>query len=246
MSLRNLTISQLAVMVQLQNEANSVMSDAWLDSNNTEIWYFRAGLNELIELEGHMGIKWWKNEHPTEELKANAFEQATIELVDYMHFSLSDHARTYFQHYQISGNPLDNEGVARGLLHVAREANTANAFNHKSELFDVVERSAAVIASSRFANWNHAVTLSEAMGLDGNHLFNLYVGKNILNKFRTSNGQREGTYHKIWDGVEDNVCLSEILNGILARGEEIKLDEVTEKLGAKYKQYRDLELTQFA
>jgi dimeric dUTPase (all-alpha-NTP-PPase superfamily) len=41
-------------------------------------------------------------------------------------------------------------------------------------------------------------------------LYRLYVGKNILNQFRQDHGYKEGTYHKVWNGKEDNVVMQEL------------------------------------
>jgi len=38
-------------------------------------------------------------------------------------------------------------------------------------------------------------------------LYRLYVGKNILNQFRQDHGYKEGSYIKIWNGLEDNAVM---------------------------------------
>ena len=48
--------------------------------------------------------------------------------------------------------------------------------------------------------------------LDFKTLQKLYIGKNCLNKFRQDHGYKEGTYIKIWNGAEDNVCMVDILD----------------------------------
>jgi hypothetical protein len=48
-------------------------------------------------------------------------------------------------------------------------------------------------------------------GLNLNELYRLYVGKNILNRFRQDHGYKEGTYSKIWNGEEDNVAMQRLL-----------------------------------
>ena len=70
-----------------------------------------------------------------------------------------------------------------------------------------VERLMAICSTNGIIiNW-----LSELLEVD---LYNLYSGKNILNQFRQDNGYKEGTYTKIWDGVEDNVVMMDsIRNG---------------------------------
>ena len=48
-------------------------------------------------------------------------------------------------------------------------------------------------------------------GLNLDALYTLYVGKNILNKFRQDHGYKEGSYIKIWNGEEDNVIMQRLL-----------------------------------
>jgi hypothetical protein len=47
--------------------------------------------------------------------------------------------------------------------------------------------------------------------LTWNVLYELYIAKNVLNMFRQANGYKDGTYVKIWDGLEDNVILMDII-----------------------------------
>jgi hypothetical protein len=42
-------------------------------------------------------------------------------------------------------------------------------------------------------------------------LYEIYVGKNVLNMFRQDHGYKEGTYLKIWQGREDNEHLADIM-----------------------------------
>lgn len=63
-------------------------------------------------------------------------------------------------------------------------------------------------------------------------LFELYIAKNVLNKFRQDNGYKDGKYIKIWNGTEDNEILSQIIAGGVIEPDEIysKLDEIYKKL----------------
>jgi hypothetical protein len=49
-------------------------------------------------------------------------------------------------------------------------------------------------------------------GLNLDSLYQLYIGKNILNRFRQDHGYKEGNYIKIWNGDEDNVIMQRILD----------------------------------
>jgi hypothetical protein len=53
------------------------------------------------------------------------------------------------------------------------------------------------------------VALQSGLNLDA--LYKLYVGKNILNKFRQDHGYKDGSYIKIWNGEEDNVTMQKVL-----------------------------------
>lgn len=58
----------------------------------------------------------------------------------------------------------------------------------------------------------HFIALAASFGLSFNELYLLYIGKNCLNEFRQNNGYKEGTYTKIYNGLEDNVIMQNILN----------------------------------
>lgn len=45
------------------------------------------------------------------------------------------------------------------------------------------------------------------IGMSGKELYLNYVGKNVLNRFRQDNGYKDGSYVKIWNGLEDNQVL---------------------------------------
>jgi hypothetical protein len=53
------------------------------------------------------------------------------------------------------------------------------------------------------------VALQSNLTLDS--LYRLYIGKNILNRFRQEHGYKEGSYIKIWNGEEDNVVMQRYL-----------------------------------
>jgi hypothetical protein len=51
--------------------------------------------------------------------------------------------------------------------------------------------------------------LASMGSLNLDQLYRLYVGKNILNRFRQDHGYKEGTYVKIWNGLEDNAVMKQ-------------------------------------
>jgi hypothetical protein len=56
-------------------------------------------------------------------------------------------------------------------------------------------------------------------------IYKLYMGKNILNKFRQDNGYKLKTYKKIWNGQEDNVYLMQIIDKIDIFDNNINFEE---------------------
>ena len=51
-------------------------------------------------------------------------------------------------------------------------------------------------------------------------LFDMYIGKNVLNRLRQNHGYQSGEYVKVWNGREDNEHLVELL-------EELEADPAT-------------------
>ena len=71
--------------------------------------------------------------------------------------------------------------------------------------------------------------------MDLKELFALYVGKNVLNRFRQDHGYKEGSYRKLWAGREDNEHLIEILESISVEPEEM-FDMLYQQLEQRYSQ----------
>ena len=72
--------SQLLIMLQLQGELNAVINPNWLKADYP---FLRAAFVEAGEALEHHGWKWWKNQEPD-------VGQLQIELIDILHFYLSD------------------------------------------------------------------------------------------------------------------------------------------------------------
>ena len=74
--------------------------------------------------------------------------------------------------------------------------------------------------------------MCDAVGLSFNELYQRYIIKNTLNKFRQDNGYAEGNYIKIWhEGKEDNVFAVE---AAMLLGDALSADTLYEELLAIY------------
>ena len=56
------------------------------------------------------------------------------------------------------------------------------------------------------------VNMCRSVDMDFDMLYKMYIGKNTLNIFRQDHGYKDGTYNKVWGGIEDNEQLSNILD----------------------------------
>ena len=180
-------------MLQLQEEVNTQITPSWRDQNYP--WY-RAAWIECAELMDHHGWKWWKHETPDED-------QIHLELVDIWHFGLSD----CLQHSQDKN--LTADALYRSVYLVSLVP-TSTPLLKATEAF-----ARDCLQFGRFPTLSFAQLLSSA-GMNFQQLATLYLGKNTLNCFRQDHGYKDGQYHKVWDGKEDNEHLSLILRRISA------------------------------
>ena len=200
--------NMLQTMLQLQEGHNILIAADWRDRN---LRFHRAIWVECAELLDHYGWKWWKRQSPD-------LGQVHLEIVDIWHFGLSclmqDASTDLLQvgaafaplydrdDHDDSANPSAN-ATAQGL------GGTTNP-DHAAERFRTCVEQLARNALDNTFNVSHFVALMQALPMSFQALFELYVGKNVLNRFRQSNGYADGSYRKLWNGREDNVHLLEV------------------------------------
>lgn len=174
----------LATMARMQHDHNRQVHPQWRHQGYP---YYRAIWVECAELLDHFGWKWWKHQTPD-------LDQVKLELVDIWHFGLSELIRADLLDDALvdlfSNTSIVNE-PERFRLSVEQLAQSA--LQHRS--FVVADFIAAM----------------DALPMDFDELYRLYVGKNVLNHFRQDHGYKQGTYHKLWHGREDNEHLIELL-----------------------------------
>ncbi len=183
----------LQTMLSLQEGHNRLVAEDW---RTRSLPFCRAIWVECAELLDHFGWKWWKKQVPD-------LGQVQLEIVDIWHFGLSC--------LMLQAAELD--AVAAQFAALPPTVADADA---DPELFRRnVERLASAALDARFSVPDFiAVMSSLPMGCDA--LFELYVGKNVLNRFRQTNGYASGGYRKLWDGREDNIHLLELTAALRA------------------------------
>lgn len=198
-------------MLELQQELNDATNgENWeegLTKNNKRIDWRRCIYLEAAELIDSYPWKHWKN------IDASAdYENIKIEIVDIWHFVMSEALRLY---------KVKNLG---SIIDIAKAVTQMEGFDQfleakKSEQLDPYEEIELVeeMIKTLFCNEDintliiSFLTMSTKLNLKLPELYTLYIGKNILNKFRQNHGYKEGSYIKEWDGVEDNVIMQKIL-----------------------------------
>ena len=202
-------ISMLMTMASMQEEHNAQVHPQWKEQGYE---YYRAIWVECAEMLDHFGWKWWKNQEPD-------IDQVKLELVDIWHFALSELIRSEQLHESL-GAELANVEAIDSTPEIFREA---------------IESLAISSLQSRSFKMSDFTYAMRTLPMDLKELFALYVGKNVLNRFRQDHGYKEGSYRKLWAGREDNEHLIEILESISVEPEEM-FDMLYQQLEQRYSQ----------
>ena len=176
---------QLLVMLEMQDAMNTRVNPDWRSADNA--WY-RAIWTECAEMLDHYGWKWWKHQQPD-------LEQVRLELVDIMHFAMSD--------YLLQDD--DNHFVATRI-----EAELSQP-RQCEDIRVAIENMAQATIAEQTMHFSDFANIMALIEMDFERLYRSYVGKNVLNFFRQDHGYKDGSYLKTWDGREDNEHLVEVL-----------------------------------
>ena len=199
--------NKLLIMLELQDAMNSRVNAGWREAGNE--WY-RAIWTECAEMLDHYGWKWWKHQQPE-------LDQVRLELVDILHFAMSD--------YLLQSN--DNEVVASRIL---EEMGNPDSIKDIRLAIESMAQSTIANRSMHFSVFGNIMQLIE---MDFDQLYRIYVGKNVLNFFRQDHGYKDGSYIKVWQGREDNEHLAELLTRLDSESAEFK-NEVYQGLQSRY------------
>jgi len=215
--------SLIRKMFEKQNELNIHTNGSdW--KTNKDLKWNRAILIECAELIGHTDWKWWKKDDIS-------LKDIEMEVIDIWHFAMSN---------MMTITTIDN-----------CVENTFYAFkNFETIIFDletVRYRTEVLIynCSRDFKfHLDPFVKLCSVLNMNVDSIYKLYMGKNILNKFRQDNGYKEKTYIKMWDDKEDNFYLMKYLDRVIEIGDDFE-EELYNFLQETYKKeiYRNLQET---
>lgn len=166
---------------------------------------------ECGELAGHYGRIFHYKKTPEDR------EQVIIELVDILHFGISQ---------------LLQSGVSADL--VVSQINAAGRSEYHNDFFSYVRGVAKRALKEGVFDVYWFTRACLAYGLSFEELASKYFSKYALNKFRIDNGLLDGSYRKLWNGVEDNVYLERISSEVAPMGSAAYVDFIYQELESTY------------
>jgi dimeric dUTPase (all-alpha-NTP-PPase superfamily) len=205
-------MNRILQMLELQQELNDATNGLdWengITKNGKKIDWRRCIYLEAAELVDSYPWKHWKNIDASPD-----YANIKIEIVDIWHFVMSETLRLY---------KIDSLGSIEDIAQVVSGMEGFESFQDEEaksnltpyEEIELVEEMIKVLFCNSDINALiiSFLNISSQLNLKLPELYKLYIGKNILNKFRQNNGYKEGSYIKIWDGKEDNIVMQNILN----------------------------------
>ena len=171
---------------------------------------------EVAEAIDSFNWKHWKNINDEPD-----WDNIRVELVDIWHFVMSESIRINDQSY--ANKHLDMK--AKGDF----DSDVLISLLEKMLKLSVVSSIDKEINNIREITDTFFIIISQ-LGIDVENLYKRYIVKNQLNTFRQQNGYKDGSYMKIWGGVEDNVVAFDIMN----MNPKITPTELYDKLDSVY------------
>ncbi len=219
-------------MIELQRAANEAMaSDV---PGGQSIPFYRACYVEMVEVLSDIGYKWWKKEEIN-------IDKVTLELVDALHFAISDHIAYFHRQYKDSarGTALLINSFTNiyepGVERVGRNANKVGSSSFAElTLQDMCDQAVYFYINLGRSSVGWIAAILERLEVSPDTVFSYYVAKNTLNMFRDDKGQKSGTYSKMWNVVEDNTYLHEFVKKSLSDGEVLTIDSIRAYLESEF------------
>ncbi|ECP6146406.1 dUTPase [Campylobacter jejuni] len=217
--------NMLKLQQKLNDETNGI---GWKEGYTKEgklISWRRCIYMECAELIDSFAWKHWKNiSSPTN------WENVRIEIVDIWHFILSLLLENKKQDFHFFATEITSVSVFQDFC---KEENKPS--ENQSEIYGILNDIELIIHKCSGFDFDLGellsvyFTLAIKCGLNLNSLYQIYIGKNVLNAFRQDHGYKNGTYIKNWNGKEDNEILNEILKT------EIDYEKIYNHLEEEYK-----------
>lgn len=196
-------------MLEMQSVLNEMTNGADWRNGKTALGkvidWRRCIVMETAELIDSYPWKHWKAVDAQTDI-----ENVRVELVDIWHFLLSLALENF--------EPENASALLNKALTMSNESQTISSELSAIEKVRIHETMMRTALESVQVSESYLSALTVAFfnsckvaELDFDQLYQIYMAKNVLNKFRQDHGYKEGTYIKEWNGKEDNVVMFEII-----------------------------------
>lgn len=203
-------MNKLLCMLELQQKLNDATNglewEKGVTKQGKKINWLRCIYMESAEMIDSFGWKHWKSiAQPTD------YANLQIEIVDVWHFVMS-----LVLEFTYKNGAENLEELAERIFKTPEyqklNSELTLAFGDDDLLMRKIEnvmRLSLIPVSPEMigAIIEEFFELAHLGALNSTQLYRLYVGKNILNQFRQDHGYKEGSYIKIWNGLEDNAVM---------------------------------------
>ncbi len=197
----------LTLQQQLNDATNGIGWEKGITKNGKLIDWRRCAYLECAELIESYPWKHWKNIDAQPD-----YENIKIEAVDIWHFIMSEALAKYKNSQLGDIDQLTEDITALEPFHAFTQPHVPTTKDYYQQIESVEKLLKSIFCSSTTLQLvEDFFDVAMQSGLDLQRLYQLYIGKNILNQFRQDHGYKEGTYIKIWNGKEDNVAMQQIL-----------------------------------
>lgn len=172
---------KLKEIVDLQDRFNERLDVNWRKRG----WDWDSCITvEIGEALESLQFKHWKKQ----ELD---IENVKVEAIDILHFHISKE----LEHYAT----------------ITLQKHLIQHFNYELENISSVPRLREVFNDYCICRRiDNLTAIFKALGMSVNEIYQRYIVKNALNILRQQNGYKDGSYIKMWNGVEDNKVALEL------------------------------------
>lgn len=245
--MNDLILKAIESSFDLQDKANRIMAgDDWVSE---DIDWVTCAMVELGESVTWTGYKHWKKvEHN--------WHQAFVEVVDSYHFMLSFAISRGVKPQDTWSADL-SAAVLDRCRYSVEQFKRADGLNAQKTLVKKAVKKllkfclAAEDNQTLYADDHHPrhvvvhhLYAAAAMGFSPEDFFNAYVPKNTLNLFRQDNGDREGTYPRMWHFKGEEIEDNQVVEALVKEDPTLALnsDRLTQALHAHLKAFNKYDL----
>ena len=200
-------LNAIKEMLSMQNTLNEMTNGMDWRSGVTQLGktinWRRCIVMETAELIDSYPWKHWKAVDAQIDI-----ENVRVELVDIWHFLLS----LALEHVELDeATDLLSDALKNHQLDDSNELTVIQQIEKHEAMMLLALKHDAVTAEYLSLLTQAFFDSCEVAQLSFEQMYQIYMAKNVLNKFRQDHGYKEGTYIKEWNGKEDNVVMFEVI-----------------------------------